>query len=236
MTDDRPPLILVPGLLLTERMWAHQTAHLADVAAPVVADTLQDDAIDAMAYRLLADAPPRFALAGLSMGGYVALAVMRKAPERVSKLALLDTQARNDAPEQTRRRRALLALSKQGRFRGVTERLLPLLVHADRLGERALVEPIYAMAEAVGRDGFARQQAAVMNRPDARADLPRIACPTLVLCGREDALTPLDLSREMADAIPRARLAVIEECGHMSAMERPQAVTALMRDWLVYGR
>ncbi|MEQ8604258.1 MAG: alpha/beta fold hydrolase [Marivibrio sp.] len=130
---ERVPLVLVPGLLLTEGLFAHQIRHLADLADMQVADTLQDDDVDAMAERLLAAAPPRFALAGLSMGGYVALAVMAKAPERVSRLALLDTQACADSPEAKRRRRALLTLSKQGRFRGVTPRLLPQLIHPERL-------------------------------------------------------------------------------------------------------
>lgn len=228
------PLVLVPGLLLTEGMWAHQTRHLAGLADITVADTLTDDSVDAMADRLLDAAPARFALAGLSMGGYVALAVMRKAPERVSRLALMDTQARPDTEETMRRRKGLLALSKQGRFKGVTPRLLPMLVHEDRLEDAALVDPIMAMAAAVGQDGFVRQQTAIMGRPDARPDLGAIDCPTLVLCGRQDALTPLALHEEMADLIPTARLAVIEECGHLPTLERPQAATALMRDWLLY--
>ncbi len=234
MTGERIPLVLVPGLLLTEGMWAHQTRHLAEIADITVADTLQDDSIEAMADRLLAVAPERFALAGLSMGGYVALAVMRKAPERVARLALMDTQARADSEETMRRRRALLALSKQGRFKGVTPRLLPMLVHEDRLEEAALVDPITQMAEAVGQAGFARQQTAIMARPDSRDILPGIDVPTLVLCGRQDALTPLALHEEMAELTPGARLAVIEECGHLPTLERPHAATALMRDWLLY--
>lgn len=230
------PLVLVPGLLLTEGMWAHQTRHLADVAEITIADTLRDESIEEMADRLLAEAPARFALAGLSMGGYVAMAVMRKAPERVTKLALMDTQARPDTAEATRRRRGLIALSDQGKFKGVTPRLLPMLVHEERLEDRSLVDPIMAMAEAVGQAGFVRQQTAIMGRPDARPGLARVACPTLVLCGRQDALTPLALHEEMADLIPGARLAIIEECGHLPPLERPHAATALLRDWLLHDR
>ena len=215
--EGRTPLVLVPGLLLTEGLYAHQIRHLADTADVTVADTLQDDSIQAMADRLLAAAPERFALGGLSMGGYVALAVMATAPERVTHLALMDTQARADGEEAKRRRRALLALSRQGKFKGVTPRLLPQLIHPDRLEEPALVDPI-------------------MARPDRMDLLPAIRCPTLVMVGRQDALIPLARSAEMAEAIPGARLAVIEECGHLPTMERPQAATALLRDWLVYSR
>ena len=234
--EGRTPLVLVPGLLLTEGLYAHQIRHLADTADVTVADTLQDDSIQAMADRLLAAAPERFALGGLSMGGYVALAVMATAPERVTHLALMDTQARADGEEAKRRRRALLALSRQGKFKGVTPRLLPQLIHPDRLEEPALVDPIMAMAEAVGREAFARQQEAIMAGPDRMDLLPAIRCPTLVMVGRQDALIPLARSAEMAEAIPGARLAVIEECGHLPTMERPQAATALLRDWLVYSR
>jgi len=232
----RVPLVLVPGLLLTEGLFAHQIRHLADAADLRVADTLQDDRVEAMADRLLAAAPERFALAGLSMGGYVALAVMAKARERVTHLALMDTQARADGEEAKRRRRALLALSTQGKFKGVAPRLLPQLIHPDRLQEAALVDPILAMAEAVGRDAFARQQTAIMARPDRMALLPDIRCPTLVMVGRQDVLIPLARSAEMAEAIPGARLAAIEDCGHLPTLERPQAATALLRDWLLYDR
>ncbi|MBP5855761.1 alpha/beta fold hydrolase [Marivibrio halodurans] len=234
--SDRTPLVLVPGLLLTDGMWAHQTRHLADIADIVVADTLRDDSIDAMADRLLAEAPARFALAGLSMGGYVAMAVVRKAPERVTKLALMDTQARPDTAEATRRRQGLIALSDQGKFKGVTPRLLPMLVHEERLEDKSLVDPIMTMAEAVGQAGFVRQQTAIIGRPDARPGLAEVACPTLVLCGRQDALTPLALHEEMAALVPGARLAVIEECGHLPTLERPHAATTLMRDWLLHER
>jgi pimeloyl-ACP methyl ester carboxylesterase len=232
----KTPLVLIPGLLLTGDMWAHQTRHLGDLADITIADTLRDQSIEAMADRLLVAAPARFALAGLSMGGYVALSVMRKAPERVTKLALMDTQARPDSEESKRKRRGLLSLSKRGEFKGVTPRLLPMLVHEDRLGDQSLIDAIMAMAAAVGQEGFARQQQAIMDRVDSRDILGGIEVPTLVLCGRQDALTPLPLHEEMAAIIPTARLAIIEDCGHLPAMERPQAVTALMRDCLVYDR
>ncbi len=226
------PLLLLPGLLCDGRLWAPQIAALSERAEPIVADLTRDDSMTGMARGALAMAPPRFALAGLSMGGYVAQEIMRQAPERVVKLALLDSSARADTPEQTRRRRDLIALSARGQFRGVSPRLLPLFIHPDRFGDTALVETIAAMADAVGAEGFRRQETALMNRPDLRADLARIAVPTLVLCGREDVLTPLPLAEEMATAIPGARLEIIEHCGHLTTLERPDETNRALDEWL----
>ena len=228
----KTPLILLPGLLCDATLWRHQCDNLADIAAIRVADLTGHDSVGEMADTVLAAAPARFALAGLSMGGYVALEVMRRAPERVSRLALLDSSARADTPQQSGRRREFIALAGKGRFKGVTPRLLPLFIHPDRLGDGALTGAVTAMAEAVGKDAFVRQQRAVLGRPDGRADLARIACPTLVLCGRQDEPTPLKVHQEMAAAIPDARLVVIEDCGHLSTLERPEAVTLAMRQWL----
>jgi pimeloyl-ACP methyl ester carboxylesterase len=230
---EKIPLLLLPGLLCDAALWQAQVADLADVALPVVADMTRDDSLDGMARRALAAAPQRFALAGLSMGGYAALALMRMAPERVARLALLDTSARPDTPEQTQRRRDLIALAERGRFKGVPARLMPLFVHPDRLGDAALTEAIAAMAARVGKDAFLRQQTAIMARADSRPHLPEIACPTLVLCGREDALTPPAASEEIAALVPGAVLEIVERSGHMTTMERPAEVNAALRRWLV---
>jgi pimeloyl-ACP methyl ester carboxylesterase len=170
------------------------------------------------------------------MGGYVAPEIVRRASERVARLALLDTSARTDTPEQAERRREAIRLAEGGGFGGVADRMLPNLVHPDRLDDRALVSAIRAMAERLGADGFLRKQRAIMERIDSRPHLPRIACPTSVLCGREDASTPLPLHEEMAALVPGARLEVVERCGHMSAMERPVEVAAALRRWLLDGR
>jgi len=230
---DKTPLALLPGLLCDAALWSHQAAHLSDVADIRVADFTTQDNIPDMARHVLDIAPGEtFAMAGLSMGGYVALEVMRQAPERVERLALLDTAANADTPEQTERRQALLSMSRHGKFRGVTPRLLPLLVHPDRQEDEGLVGPIMAMAERVGSEAFLRQQTAIVGR-DAKYDvLGDIRCPTVVICGRQDILTPPERSEELAADIPGAALVMIEDCGHMSAMERPQAVTALLRYWL----
>ena len=230
--SERTPLVLCPGLLCDEALWGHQFEHLADIVDVSVADFTRQDSIRAMAEAVLSEAPPRFAIAGLSMGGYVAQEIMRLAPERVLKLALLDTSARIDGEEYLSRRRGLLELARKGKFKGVTPALLPMLIHPSRLDDRALTGAITAMAARVGQQAFLSQQTAIMGRVDSRADLADLACPTLVLCGRDDQLTPLDGHVEMAEAIPGADLIVLGACGHLSTMERPEAVTGALRGWL----
>lgn len=226
-----PPLLLLPGLLCDARLWRDQVAALAPLATPVVADLTLDDRIEAMAARALAALDGPFALAGLSMGGYVALEIMRQAPGRVTRLALLDTGARADTDEQKRRRRGLISLSRSGQFRGVTPRLLPSLVHPSRL-DGPIAAEVMAMAERVGKDAFLRQQAAIMHRIDSRPHLARIAVPTLVGVGADDALTPPPLAAEMAALIPGARLRHFADAGHLPTMETPEAVNAALAAWL----
>jgi pimeloyl-ACP methyl ester carboxylesterase len=225
------PLILLPGLLCDAALWQYQMTALAEFAEPAVADLTGAASIPAMADAVLAAAPPRFALAGLSMGGYVALEILRRAPGRVSRLALLDTSARADTDEMRERRRGLIELAQLGRFKGVTPRLLPLLLHPDHL-----VEPftgiVTGMAERVGRAGFLRQETAILGRIDSRASLAAITVPTLVICGDADALTPPALAREIAGGIAGARLVLIEGAGHLTPLEQPEAVNRAMIEWL----
>ncbi|MDE2029464.1 MAG: alpha/beta fold hydrolase [Alphaproteobacteria bacterium] len=232
---DRASLLLIPGLLCDAALWQNQISALKNMANYTVVDTTRHDDIRAIARDVLAAAPRRFALAGLSMGGYVALEIMRQAPERVTRLALLDTSARPDTEEQKHRRRLLLVMAQEGRFKGVTPRLLPMLIHPDHIHDVALTTIIMEMAERVGRDAFFNQQTAILNRTDSRPYLKDIACPTLVLGGRQDAITPPDIVQEIANGIKGARLSIIEECGHLSTLERPDAVNALMKEWLSGG-
>lgn len=228
------PLVLVPGLLCDAALWAPQIAALHEVAQCWVADVTRDDTMEGMARRVLEEVPfERFALAGLSMGGMVSMALVRAAPQRVQRLALLDTNARPDTPERTRERLEFLAFAEREHGFGVIHRLMmPRILHPARLSDAILVRSIEAMADRVGLAGYRNQQTAVMHRPDSRPHLAAIACPTLVLCGREDALTPLEFHEEIAAAIPGAELLVVEHCGHMSTMERPDAVNAALRAWL----
>jgi pimeloyl-ACP methyl ester carboxylesterase len=229
------PLVLVPGLLCDGRLWSHQVAYLSDVADPVVTEVPTSGSVGGMARDVLRRAPETFALAGLSMGGYVALEIMRQAPERVTALALLDTSARADTWEQTQSRLELLRLAEAGRFAEVPRLLLPRILHPARLADEDLISTVVGMASAVGPEAFERQERAIMARPDSRGDLASIGCPTLVLCGREDELTPPHLHEEMAEHIPGAQLHVVDECGHLSTLERPAQVNEALRDWLEHG-
>jgi pimeloyl-ACP methyl ester carboxylesterase len=183
-----------------------------------------------MAARALASLPPRFALAGLSLGGYVALEIMRRAPERVTRLALLGTSARPEPSAEAERAESSTVL-EQSRAAGATP-MMALLVHPMRLGDRRLTTILAAMADRVGRKAFLRQQRAILRRADSRPDLAAIACPTLLLSGRQDPLAPPSLQHEMAGAIGGSRQIVIEDCGHLSPLERPETVTKALRDWL----
>lgn len=220
------PILLIPGLLCDAALWRPQEVHLAGTRPVLIADVTLDDSVHAMARRVLDHAPPRFLLAGLSMGGYVSLEIMRLAPERAAGLMLLDTSARQDTPEQSERRMSLIDLAKRGRFKGVTPRLLPLLIHADRLQDAAVTQTVLDMAERVGQEAFLRQQTAILGRIDSRPSLSQIRVPTSIVCGEADALTPPALSRELATDIPDAQLTLIPDCGHLSSIERPEAVNA----------
>ena len=228
----RSNLVLVPGLLCTKALWAAQVEALGDIAEITVADHTRHDSMAAIARSILAAAPERFALAGLSMGGYIAYEIVRQAPQRVTKLALLDTGSRADAPERAAARRELIATAEREGARRAQQLLMPVLIHKARLVDKPLVQTIEQMADDIGVEAFRRQQTAIMSRPDNRPFLPSITCPTLVLVGREDALTPVELSLEIAAGIPGAKLEIIPDCGHLSTMEQPEAVNRALRKWL----
>ena len=224
-------LVLVPGLLCTRALWAPQIAALGDIADCTVADHTRHDSMAGIAGSILAAAPPRFALAGLSMGGYIACEIVRQAPERVERLALLDTGARADTPERTASRRELIATAEREGVARAQELLMPVLIHKARLGDKALVDTINQMALDVGLEAFKRQQEAIIARPDHRPLLAGIRCPTLVLVGEQDALTPPELAQEMAEGIPGAALHVVPHCGHLSTLEQPETVSRALRAW-----
>ena len=219
------PSVLIPGLLCTPRLYAEQVPALWRFGPVTVASHTHDDSMAGIARRILAHAPPKFALVGLSMGGYVAFEVQRQAPDRVVKLALLDTTARPDAPEQTEQRQRQIEMARTGRFDGIAQLLFPRFVAAARHGDRALQAIVRTMAEDTGAEAFARQQTAIMTRADSRPGLSAIACPALVVVGADDTLTPPDRAAEMAAALPNARQVVVPDCGHLSPLEQPQAVT-----------
>jgi pimeloyl-ACP methyl ester carboxylesterase len=225
-------LVLIPGLACTSRLFEPQVAALGVERTILIGDHTQGDSIQAIAARILREAPRRFAVAGLSMGGYIALEVMRQGPERVARLALLDTSARPDSVEASQDRERLIALAQAGRFEDIHSKLWPRLVHPDRQGDQDLQETVLGMMQETGTEAYIRQQRAIMGRVDSRPSLPSIEIPTLVLVGEGDAITPPDIAREMAEMIEWASLVVVPESGHLSTLEQPERVTQALRLWL----
>ncbi len=225
------PLVLLPGLLCDQHLWRSQVEALADIAAPVVADLTLDDTVEGMARRVLASAPSRFSLAGLSMGGYVALEIMRLAPERVARLALVSTSARPETAERQEERLRGIASLRRGRFVGVTHGLLKQLVHPQHF-DGPVAADLRTMAARIGKTAFIRQQQAIMTRRDARSTLSRIIVPTLVAVGDGDVTTPPACANEMHQAVQGSRLHVFKGCGHLPAMESPVETASLLREWL----
>jgi pimeloyl-ACP methyl ester carboxylesterase len=226
------PVLLVPGLGCSPRLYGEQISLLWRHGSVTVADTTRDDTIAAMARRALAAAPLRFALAGLSMGGYVAFEIMRQAPERVARLALLDTSARPERPEQTVLRKERIALARAGRFAEILDMQFPLLVHQSRRTDAMLKGIVNAMHEDVGAAAYLRQQQAIMARADSRPLLAAVSCPTLVLVGDSDELTPPAHAEEMAAGIKGSRLVMVAACGHLATLERPAEVNAALEEWM----
>jgi len=227
-----PNLLFLPGLLEDADVFKPLVDGLGTRVTPSVADLTRSDTIAGLARDALSRAPPgRFALAGHSMGGYVALEVMRQAPERVERLALICTNARPDSPESTENRRRLMALAERD-FPAVIATLTPKLLHPRHLEDASLTGTIGSMALAVGKEAFRRQQEAIIGRIDSRAHLKAIRCPTLVVAGHDDALMTVEILKELADGIPGSRLTVIEDCGHMAPIEQPARVLEALVGWL----
>jgi pimeloyl-ACP methyl ester carboxylesterase len=226
------PVVLIPGLLCTPRLYLEQVPALWRLGPVTIADHTRDDSMAAIARRILSQAPPRFALVGLSMGGYVAFEIVRQARERVAKLALLDTTARPDLPEQTEQRRRQIDMARNGQFAEIARLLFPRFVAAAHQGDRILKRIVRTMADETGAETFVRQQTAIMSRVDSRPSLAAIACPTLVVVGEQDALTPPERAAEIAAGIPHAHHVVVPDCGHLSTLEQPEAVTQALVDFL----
>lgn len=225
-------MLLLPGLLNGASLFEHQADVLANTVGITIADLTRSDSIAALAHDALAQAPDgAFVLVGMSMGGYVALEIMRQAPKRVRALALLDTSAQPDTQEATEARRQLISLGETD-FPAVIEKLLARMAHPDNAGRPEVSGVFQSMATGLGYEVFVRQQKAIMGRPDSQTTLKAIKCPTLLVCGREDLVTPLEGHREMAAAIAGARLEVVNACGHLSPLEQPEQVTRILGNWL----
>lgn len=229
---NKPNMLLLPGLLNGASLFEHQADVLANVVGITIADLTGSNSIAALARDALAQAPAGpFILVGMSMGGYVALEIMRRAPERVRALALLDTSAHADSDEATEARKQLITLGEKD-FPAVIEKLLARMALPENASRPEVSGVFQSMATALGYEVFVRQQQAIIGRADSQPSLKAIKCPTLVVCGREDLVTPVEVHREMAAAITGAQLEVIEDCGHLSPLEQPEQVTRILGDWL----
>jgi pimeloyl-ACP methyl ester carboxylesterase len=230
--DNTMPILLVPGLVCSPRIFAPVIPALWRFGPVMVANHIRDDNMGAIARRILAEAPPRFALAGHSMGGYIAFEIMRQAPDRVAKLALMNTQARPDTPEAVERRRGLIARAQAGEYRAILDELFGVFVYPSRRDDAGLRQLVHDMGDDVGPEAFVRQLTVIMGRPDSRPILAWIKCPTLVLSSDEDNTVPNSLSTEMAGGIPGAKLVIIPQCGHLTPPEQPQATADALVEWL----
>jgi pimeloyl-ACP methyl ester carboxylesterase len=226
------PLVLVPGLTCTARLYGPQVAALWPFGPVMVADHRRDADMAAIATRILHNAPTRFALAGLSMGGYIAFAMLRQAPERIVKLALLDTSARPDTSEQTAGRHMQIAMAQSGRYGEIPDLAIPRYLNAKHQRDDRLTAIVRQMIAETGPEAFVRQQQAIMSRPDSRPLLAWIRCPTLVVVGDADVATPPELNKEIADGIPGAKIVTIQDSGHLTTIEQPDAVNAALTEWL----
>jgi pimeloyl-ACP methyl ester carboxylesterase len=232
-----PHLILVPGLMCDDAVWEHQARELETLTAVTIADHGSLDSLGKMADAILDRAPERFAIAGHSMGGRVAFEVFRRAPERIAAIALMDTAyaPKHDGISGEREasgRYALLDIARKEGTRAMGTVWVQRMVHPSRLSDTVLLNAILDMIGRKTPDVFAAQIKALLDRPDATPLLEKVQCPAIVLCGRQDTWSILSQHKQMSAKIPYSRLVVIEECGHMSTMERPEHVTAAMRNWL----
>lgn len=233
MPGDRPaPLYLLPGLICDETVWAGQVQSLADFRPVAIGGYGNARSLVRMAVQVLESAPERISVAGHSMGARVALEMYRLAPERIERLALLDTGVHPLAPGETEKRMALFELGQREGMEVLVDAWLPPMIHPDRRGDRALMQRLREMCLRAGLEQFENQMNALLDRPEVRSLLAGISCPTLIGVGSDDGWAPVDQHREIAGAIPGATLVIFDHAGHMSPAETPDQVSEALRQWL----
>ncbi|MBI37480.1 MAG: alpha/beta hydrolase [Alphaproteobacteria bacterium] len=226
-------LLLVPGLICDDEIWAYSRKHLADIAKISILPMNEAVTMQSLAAAVLKSGPKEFAIAGFSMGGYVALEVLRQAPERVTRIALLDTSSRVDSQEKIESRNIAISDCEEGRFGYLLDRFVPQLLTPENF-KGSLGARVRNMGERVGPKLFADRHRAMLTRVDSRKILQNTDIPVRAIVGRNDALSSVEEHEEIAGLAPRGRLSLIEDCAHMPPFETPQATTALLRDWLLY--
>lgn len=227
-----PNVVFLPGLMDDHSMWARQIDGLSDVANCLALDLVDHDDVSESAEWVLKQSPEKFALVGFSMGGYVAFEILRRAPDRITKLALVSTSARADTPERRDERLAMISRAEEGDYGALVDELIPRVLHPENPELAFLISAIRDMALGIGPAAFVRQLNLIMSRPDSRDILSQVTCPSLVVCGLDDVVTPPEVSREMAEGIPGAELKLIDHCNHYSSMEQPEIVNSALRRWL----
>lgn len=226
------PVVFIPGLAHTAELFSDQLTAVSVERTITIANHRRHDTLAGIADALLAETAPRFVLIALSMGGYVAFEILRRAPERVSALVLMNTTARPDTDETRERRERLIAIADAGRFVEVPALQMQAQVAPDRANDADLLAIVRRMAEQTGPEAFVRQQRAIMGRPDSRPALPAIGCPTLMIVGDRDQIVPVEHGQEIVSAIPGSRLVTMPMCGHLSTLERPAAATHALMEFL----
>jgi pimeloyl-ACP methyl ester carboxylesterase len=226
------PILMIPGLNATARVFQEQMETLWGFGPVTIADHRQGATMGTIADSILSAAPPRFALGGFSMGGYVALEIMRRAPERVTTLALIDTSARPDTPEASDNRRRGIELARAGKLDLAAAGTYPNTVHPDNVEDIGLKAIHMEMARATGAEAYIRQQEAIISRPDSRPDLKAIKVPTMVIVGDSDKITPPEVATEMVHGIAGSWLVPIETAGHLALLEQPEQVNRALAGWL----
>ena len=225
------PFLLVPGLNCDARVYAGVAQALWPFGPVTVANHQSGGTMEAIAKGILADAPPKFALVGFSMGGYIAFEILRQAAGRVLKLGLLDTSARPDSEESTANRRRMIALAQKGKFLDAINQTFPRSVHVENADNSDLYALHRGMAEANGPKIYEQQQEAIIGRSDSRPLLSTIDVPTQIIVGEGDQITPPEVAKEMHAGIAGSKLLVVPRAGHLALLEQPEPVHAALREW-----
>lgn len=226
------PSVLIPGLACSPSLFTKQLPTLWQFGPVAVANTKGRNRMESMAQAILDNAPAQFALIGLSMGGYIAFEIMRQAPERVLGLCILNSSARADTQEAQKNRQRMMVLANEGRLQLATEMNFPRSVHSTHRNDKELLATVLSMAQETGLASYIQQQEAIMHRVDSRPSLSAITCPTLVMVGDQDQLTPAALAQEIAQGIPGSKLRIIANCGHLSTLEQADPVNRALTQWL----
>lgn len=227
------PALFLPGQLTDERLWQPMLAAMpAGLITPHFIEFNRGDSVAGFARHALSGPPEEFIIFALSLGGYVAFEILRQSPNRVKGLVLFNTSARSDDEEKKEERERVKNIVEVGKFVGVTNRLMPTIVHPRQLGNRSVTDTVMQMATHIGQDGFLRQQNAIIGRPDSRDILPRIQVPTMVIGGDSDERTPPKFAEEIATKIPGAEFHLLDKVGHLAPLEEPKRSADLVTDFI----